>query len=559
MVARLNVITVFFLGLFILLVCKLFIWQVVKGDSLAKQAQNQYKTETITAAPRGSILSSDGSVLAGRREAWLLYASIPALKQSPLEIAQKIAPILEEEPDSIKNLLSRKGSVWIPIKHKIATEVKNNIEAMGINGLGFDFEEDRYYPEASAAAQLLGFVGKNSEGEDVGYFGLEGYYNLPLSGKSGYVMADKDARGAPILMGNFKEISALSGVNLVTNIDKTIQIILERKLKEGIEKYGAAGGSVIIADPKTGAVLGMASLPSFDPEKYNEYNDTLFKNPLISDSFEPGSIFKVIIMAAALDAGVVRPDSVCDICDQAFKVDKYFIETWNNKYHPDSTMTEVIVNSDNVGMVFVGQKLGSELLYDYLDKFGIGRSTGIDLQGEVSPPLRIKSTWNVVDLATATFGQGVAVTGVQMIRAVSAIANKGKIPSLSVVNTLKGEGWEEKIDPRGQQVISPKAASEITEMMVAAAKSGESKWTYLKGFSVAGKTGTAQIPISGHYDTKNTIASYIGFSPAENPKFIMLVTLNTPQSSEWASETAAPLWYSIAKDLFSYFNIQPEN
>jgi len=199
-------------------------------------------------------------------------------------------------------------------------------------------------------------------------------------------------------------------------------------------------------------------------------------------------------------------------------------------------------------MIFVGQKLGADTLYDYLKRFGFGGPTGIDLQGEAVPALRPKGSWNIVDLATASFGQGVAITDAQLIRAVSAIANGGQLPRLEVV----------KAQPKFQPVISPETAAKVTAMMVEAAKNGEAKWTNTKGFSVAGKTGTAQIPIAGHYDTLNTIASFIGFSPANNPKFIMLVTLNTPQSSPWASETAAPLWYSVAKDLFPYFNIQPE-
>lgn len=559
MFRRLNFVYLFFLVFLIVLSVKLFDWQVIKGENLARQAKNQYTVGKVVSAPRGSILASDGSILSGRRESWLLWASLPSLKENTTSVAKKLSPILLEDEADIKDILSKSGATWVPIKHKVATEIKNNIEALGIPGLGFDPEEDRSYPEASAAAHLLGFVGKDTDGGDIGYFGLEGFYNLSLSGKSGYTSADNDAQGSPILLGNFKNTLALEGVDLVTNIDKVVQLVLEKRLKEGVEKYGASGGTVIVADPKTGAILGMSAYPSFEPSKYFDYGDTFFKNPVISDTFEPGSVFKVIVMASALDAGVVTPETRCDICSGPLKVDKYLIETWDRKYHPDSTMTDVIVLSDNVGMSFVGQKLGADAFYDYLDKFGIGKTTGIDLQGEVSIPLRAKGSWNIVDLATASFGQGVAVTGIELVRAVSAIANEGKLPTPQVVGFLKGKTWQEKIKPKIVQIISPQAALEMTAMMVEAAKNGESKWTNTKGFSVAGKTGTAQIPIAGHYDTKNTIASFVGFSPSQDPKFIMLVTLNKPSSSQWASETAAPLWYSIAKDLFPYFGIQPEN
>ncbi len=569
MAKRINFVVVFFLLCFLALISKLFIWQVIKGSDLSNSAKGQYQVGQVMEAPRGNILAADGSSLAARRDAWLLFAEPPNLKEKPDKIAEKLALLLSIDPtnkdevfnkfQALNTLLSKKGSLWIPLEHKLSSEVKGNIEALGFSGLGFEKEEDRYYPEASVAAQLLGFVGKNEEGGNVGYFGLEGYYDLTLTGKKGYRKGDKDAKGFPILLGNFKESSALKGVDLVTTIDKTIQLTIEKKLEEGIEKYGAKGGSVVVMDPKSGRVLGMASYPSFDPKKYNEYSDALFKNPVISDTFEPGSIFKVLIMASALDAKAVRPDTVCDICSGSLKVDKYEIETWDNKYYPDSTMTDVIVHSDNVGMTFVGGKLGADTLYDYLNKFGIGKETGIDLQGEVALPLRKKGTWNIVDLATASFGQGVAVTSIEMIRAVSAVANGGMMPTPYVVSALKGEGWQEEIKPKLERVILESSAEEMTAMLVNAAKNGEAKWTSLRGFSVAGKTGTAQIPIAGHYDPKSTNASFIGFSPAQNPKFIMLVTLNKPESSQWASETAAPLWYSIAKDLFLYFGIQPEN
>ncbi len=263
-------------------------------------------------------------------------------------------------------------------------------------------------------------------------------------------------------------------------------------------------------------------------------------------------------MASALDAGVIEPDTKCDICGGPVRIDKYTIETWNNEYRPDSIMTDVIVNSDNVGMVYVGQKLGREHMYDYLNSFGIGNSTGIDLQGEMSPSLRKKDEWGQIDLATASFGQGIAVTPIQMIRAVCAIANKGILLTPQVVDKIVGEGWEEDVKPViGKRVISEKVASQITAMMVEAAQKGESKWTNTKGFRVAGKTGTAQIPIAGHYDEDKTIASFIGFAPFDNPKFVMLITLHEPKSSQWASETAAPLWYSIAKNLFVHYGIQP--
>jgi cell division protein FtsI/penicillin-binding protein 2 len=563
---KIRIISLLFILLFLALAVRLIYWQVVEGRDLADAARSQYNTSTVTAAPRGSILASDGTPWVARVSAWNIWANPHELVSPASEVASKIAPLFtggtdrdatEEEWKRLVPLLE-KDSSYVSLKQKVNDEVKKNVEALGIFGIGYDAVEASYYPEASAAAQLLGFVGKDDSGSDTGYFGLEGYYNLPLSGKPGFLGGEKDAKGLPILLSGKAEISAISGVDLLTSIDKRVQLVVENELAKGIEKYGAAGGSVTIMDPKTGKVLAMASLPSFDPTDYASGNDSLFKNPVISDTFEPGSILKVVVMAAGLDAGAVQPDTECDICFGPLKVDKYLIKTWNDQYHPGISMTDVIVESDNVGMSFVGQKLSADKLYDYLSRFGIGQKTGIDLQGEVAPKLREKGTWNVVDLATASFGQGVAVTGIEMVRAVSAIANGGYLVTPRVVDSINGEGWGQKVESDTPvRIISEKAAAEVTQMMVEAADRGEAKWCKIPGFSVAGKTGTAQIPVAGHYDPTNANHSFVGFAPADNPKFVMLVTLRSPQSSPWAAETAAPLWYSIAGQLFPYFGIAP--
>lgn len=568
MLPKIRILSVIFIVLFAILIARLFYWQVVEGSELSDEAKNQYNSSQVVSAPRGNIIADDGSYWVVRMQVWQMWANPRQLNETPSEIANKLAPFfvtdtsdktsLLSETLKLENLLSKSGVSWVALEQKVSDDVKRNIEALKIQGIGFNPQEDSYYPEASSAAQLLGFVGKDGTGSDIGYFGLEGYYDLPLSGKPGFVGGQKDALGSPILTGDTAQVTAVPGVDLKTNIDKRIQTLIEAKLSDGIQKYGAAGGSVTIMDPVTGDIMAMASLPSFDPASYSAYSDSLFKNPVISDTFEPGSIFKPLIMAAGIDSGVVTPDTECDICGGPLQVDNYLIRTWNNKYTPNLSMTNVIVNSDNVGMSFVGQKIGADTLYDYLTKFGIGQKTGIDLQGEAAPKLRQKGTWNDVDLATASFGQGVAVTGIEMVRALSAIANGGYLVTPKVVASTQGDGWEEKTksDPP-VRIISQEAAQEVTQMMVDAANNGEAKWCRIPGFDVAGKTGTAQIPVAGHYDSTNTNHSFIGFAPADHPKFVMLVTLKSPTSSPWAAETAAPLWYSIAKNLFPYLGITP--
>ena len=558
---------------FLVLIVRLFFWQIIKGKDLSKEARIQYQKEIVVTAPRGNILANDGSILAARDDAYLVYAYLPKVKDDYSKIADQLAPLfidkgpgeeeynekLLDEANRIKSILNRENTSWIPLKHKVTPNVKNTIEALHLSGIGFELEETRAYPEASTAANLLGFVGKDAQGRDKGYFGIEGNYDLTLSGKPGYLSRESDASGIPILLGETRETLAIEGVDLLTNIDKAIQLIVEKGLKEGIERYGASAGTVIVMNPASGGIVASASYPSYDPKNYTDYSDEVFKDPAISAGFEPGSVFKVVIMASALDAGVVEKDTKCDICGGPLKVDKYVIETWDKKYRPDSNMVDAIVHSDNVGMVFVAQKLGADRLFEYLNRFGIGKTTGIDLQGEFTPMLREKGTWNIVDVSTAGFGQGVAVTPIQLLRSVSAIANGGVMVTPKVIQKIIGDDWEQEIKvPSPKRVISKEASREVTLMMVEAAKKGEAKWTHLRGYRVAGKTGTAQIPIAGHYDKEKTIASFVGFAPYDDPKFVMLVTLREPSSSPWASETAAPLWYSIAKELFYYFGIQPE-
>ncbi len=569
MVQRIKVISIAFLLSTVAIIVRLFYWQIVKGGSLSAMASGQYQNLTSEDAFRGSILASDSSPLVASVDSWRLYVQKNEIKDSTAKIATLIAPItvdkdstdsarLEKETIRIEDALNTSAN-WVPLKQSINRQTKKQIEDLKLEGVGFEQHEARYYPEGSSAAQLLGFVGKDKYGQDLGYFGLEGFYDLPLKGKPGVLKRDADALGSPILSGRSVETQAVEGVNLITHIDKTIQLDVESRLAEGISKYGAKEATVIMMDPKDGGVMAMASYPSYDPAKYFTFDGFLYQNPSISDSFEPGSIFKPLVVAAGIDAGVISADSTCDICAAPYKVDEYEIETWNNEYFANESMTDVIVHSDNVGMTFIGQKLGTKRLIDYIHKYGFGQKTGIDLQGEENPPLRKGDNWSDIDAATATFGQGIAVTPIQVLRGVAAIANGGYLVNPHIVDKVTQSGWSQDLNKNSAtQIISKKAANDVKEMMVQAVSRGEAKWAAPKGFKIAGKTGTAQIPVAGHYDPTKTIASFVGFAPADNPRFVMLVTLKEPQSSEWGAETAAPLWFHIAEDVFPYLGIQPD-
>ncbi|MBI4037621.1 penicillin-binding protein 2 [Candidatus Curtissbacteria bacterium] len=562
------------------IIARLFYWQFV-----AKLTSNidEFELNSEIPASRGEIYTKDNFPIVTNQEAFLLYAKPAEINRSPKDIAKSIGSHLisekystpgasltdadlktkeeeiKEKEEELESKLGNKSLLWVQLARKIPKETKEKIEEQKIKGFGFERDEKRLYPEASMAAQVLGFVGFDKFGRDTGYFGLEGFWDLTLKGKPGSLGGEKDPLGLPILVGAYKRIEPKKGGELYLSIDRSIQYIVEKSLTKAVDKYGAKDGSVIIEDPKTGQILAMATYPTYNPALRQEFEEKVYKNPVVADTFEPGSIFKPIVMASALDLGFVEPQTQCTYCDGPKKIANYDISTWNKKYFPNSTMTEVIQHSDNVGMTFVSEKLGVDKFLAYITKFGFGKVSGIDLQEEASGVLKQKAEWRDIDLATASFGQGIAVTPIQIVQAISAIANEGKLISPRVTLKIKDENGEKLLRPKEEkQIISPKTATQITEMMVNAVEKGEAKVFAPKGYRIAGKTGTAQIPVAGRYDPDKTIASFVGFAPANNPRFVMMVRFTEPSSSPFGAETAAPTFFEIAKEIFNIWGIPPE-
>lgn len=546
-----------FILFFILIILRLGYWQIVRADELSAMGQEQYGSVISLTPQRGQIESSDGFPIAADKLDFLVFAD-PKEVEKVDQTATLLSPILKIPQASLSGELSLNG-LWVPIKSQVNADTKKTIENLDLPGIGFEEQTVRFYPEASMAATLLGFVGKDENGNDKGYFGLEGYYDRQLAGKQGIAVEIHDAYGRPILTNMNASVNKVDGRTLVLHVDRTVQFMLDQDLKESIAEYGASGGTGAIMDPKTGAILALSSFPSFDPSNYQEFSDNDYLNPFITSTYEPGSTFKPLIMSAALDSGVVTPDTKCSICTGPVPIGGYYIHTWDDVYHPDSTMTQVIQNSDNTGMVFVGEKLGLTRMLSYLNKFGIGQMSGIDLQGEEAPNLPALDKWYPIDAATAAFGQGIAVTPIELLDAVSAIANGGKRMQPQVVSQIiTPDGQTITIPPKVvDQPISPQTAQVMTEIMVNAVDKGEASFARIKGYRIAGKTGTASIPVSGHYDPTQTIASFVGFAPADNPKFTMLIIINRPTASIWGSETAAPVFFRVAKNLLEYYGIPP--
>jgi cell division protein FtsI/penicillin-binding protein 2 len=541
---------------FFFIEAKLFYWQIIKRKDLTALANTQYQARREVFAERGIIRTSDNYPLVLNKDIYLLYANPSELQINKFELKEKIFNITQKEILNI-DLLDNKKLYWAVLLNNINEEQKLLIENLKIPGLGFEKKEKRFYPEASMSAQLLGFVGIDQEEKEKGFYGLEGYYEKELRGKSGMIYYEQDALGRKISNGASEEEKTIPGRSVVLNIDRVIQYYSEKYLAEGIKTTGASSGWVLIINPNNGAVLSMASYPSYDPQTYYNFDQEYFRNPIISSVFEPGSIFKVIAMATALESKSIVPEETCTKCSGPRKISDYTINTWNEKYYPGSSMTDIIVHSDNVGMVYVSEKTGLDTFYKYLVNFGFGDLTGIDLQGEIASPLRPKENWYDIDLATASFGQGIAVTPIQIISAIGAIANGGDLYQPQVVKSLIENEKEIKVLPiKKRKVISLQTANLVKEMMIQMVEKNNTNKLKTFNTQVAGKSGTAQVPVRGTYDENKTITSFVGFAPAQNPQFLMLVTLKEPKSSIWAEATAAPVWFNIAKEIVRLWNLE---
>lgn len=542
----------FFLLCFILIILKLFYIQVI--------ASNYYSADYVTTEKilpqRGKILDRNGDPLAINQTSYLVYVE-PHNVKNKSEVIQKLDEFLKIGEATLTARIDDTKK-WVSIRGNVSEETQEKIKNLKLAGVGFQEESKRFYPEASLAAHLVGFLGKTEKGESTGYFGVEGYYDKDLAGLPGVLKSERDLFGRPIFVGTQDRVEAENGRDFKLTIDKTVQHMIKEKLKEGVEKFEAKEGCVIAADPKTMEIIGLACLPDFDPEHYYDFTEQDFKNWALSSVYEPGSTWKPLMVAAAIEEKAYKPDDLFDEkCEK--EVSNYTIKNWDNKCEGKITITRILEKSSNIGMVYTGEKIGQEKLYDYLQKYGVGSYTDVDLQGEVPGILRPKSDLQAIDYATATFGQGIAVTPIQLVRAFASIINGGYLLRPYVVREVIEGDYSLNREPSViRRVVSERTSAIMRKMLVSVVDNAEAKWNKPKGYKFGGKTGTAQVALQGGgYDSSKTIASFIGFAPAEDPRFVMLVVLREPGVSSWGSETAAPIFFNIAKELLIYYNIPP--
>lgn len=548
---KIKLIFLLFIAFYLCIIVRLFFLQVIYSPS----NKSEYLKTNKLYPTRGRIYDQKNQTLVLNQNSYRLHIE-PKKVDDKEKLLHLLSESLEMEEASISAKLDM-SKYWVAIEGGLTQEQKDKIDKLNLKGIGFDYQTKRFYPEASLSAHILGFLGKDNQNEDVGYLGLEGFYNRDLRGLPGFVETERDILGRPIFIGVQQRVEAEDGRDLILTIDKNVQEISKKNLLEGLEKYQAKKGCVITADPKTMAILSLVCLPDYDLEKYYLFNENFYKNLAISDLYEPGSVFKPLIVAAALEEKKIKPNDTYDETGQ-IAVGEYNIKTWNDKYEGKISMTRILEKSSNVGMVYIGKKLGNNNIYNYLEKYGFGQNTGIDLEGEAGGYLKPQKNWYPIDYSTVTFGQGIAITPIQMIRAFASIINGGYLMKPYLVQKIISENKVTEIKPKVEKrIISQMTSDIIKKMLVSTIENAEAKWDRPKGYSIGGKTGTAQVPIKGFYDASKTIASFIGFAPAADPKFLIFVVLYEPKTSQWGSETAAPLFFEIAKQLIVYYNISP--
>ena len=567
------IIIVFLAGSGIL--ARLFSLQILQHDYYIKRAEGQHGFYKTLYPQRGEIFMQDLSV--SRRNGEDAYCSLAINKdfEEIYIIPQKIQKLSTKDQEKLANELSlllnldkeiilqrinKKDDPYEPLVNKADPEVVDKIKSLNIEGLETSLKEWRYYPNNELASHLIGFVGMTEDG-NVGQYGLEGYYENELKGKTGLLEGEKDTSGygIPFLSHNLEP--AEDGSKIILTIDQNIQFKAEKELSQVIEKYQAESGSIIIMNPKSGAILAMANFPSFNPNEYNKVEDIRsFLNPSIQELYEPGSVFKPITMAMGLDTGKVNHNTIYE--DKGMiNVGGSIIGNVDGKTYGKQTMTQVLEKSLNTGAYFVQEQVGRESFQDYIQKFNLNKLTGIDLVGEVNGNISNAFTRYDIDLATISFGQGIAITPIELVTAIGTIANEGKIMRPFVVDKIiYSDGTEKKTESevRGD-VISAEAARELTQMMVNVTENGSGRLAQVDNYNIAVKTGTAQIPDfeEGGY-IEDVIHSFIGFAPAFNPEFVILIKLDKPHGLRFAASTCGPIFKEISEYLFNYLEISPQ-
>jgi len=550
--------------LFFLILLRLFQIQVLENDSYKALAQGQHEFFTKTLPKRGEIFIKDlyskrFYPLAVNKEMSLVYA-VPKNIEDKDDVARKLSKILGLKEEDIFNIINKKDDPYEVIKNKVSDDVAEKIRNEKIFGIEISPEIVRYYPGENLASNVVGFLGYRGT-ERVGQYGIEGYYDDKLKGTMGFLEIEKDAKGNWISFGLKSSQAPKDGDDIILTIDQTVQYLAEKKLKDAINKYGAIKGDLIIMNPKTGAILALAQYPNYNPNEYYIEEDMgIYLNSSIHGVYEPGSVQKPITMAIGIDLGKIGPNTTYE--DEGFsKIDIWTIRNSDGKANGKQTMTQVLEKSLNTGTIFVASQINKDDYYKYLKNFGIDELTGVEISGEAKGDLSNLRKRSDINYATASYGQGISITPLAMLNAISVFANDGKLMKPHIVSEfIHADGSSDVVEPEViRQVVTPKTANLIAAMMVSVIKNGHAQQAKVKGYSFAGKTGTAQIPNKeeGGYEKEKTIHTFVGFGPMPDPKFSILIKLDEPTNAPFSADTTAPIFKDLSQELINYYNIPP--
>lgn len=498
---------------------------------------------------RGNIYDCNGYLLSVAHTYSTIEAA-PNIVTDTEMVADRLAPLLGVPSEKILAQLQQ-DTTYVPLKRRVRWEVARQILDWELGGVHVEPWPGRIYPHGSMAACVLGFVTDSGEA----FYGVEGKYHELLAGKSGFRVAARDELGSL----SYKVRAARDGADLILTLDRNVQYIVEEALAKAVKANTAKKGTAIVMDPQTGEILAMAVLPTFDPNIRDVTDFSVFKNSAISEHYEPGSVFKIVSIASGLDAGVISPVSTYYDAGEIV-VGGEVIRNSDNAGHGETSIPDLIAYSLNVGAAHVSTKLGAFKFYEYVRRFGFNEKTGVDLDGEVAGQVRFPGDreWHESDLGTNSFGQGLAVTPLQMLCAVSAVANRGVLMRPYIVSRIvDGDMVTNTLPEAVRQVVSAETAAQVTEMLVYAVDSVLTT-AAVPGYEIAGKSGTSQVPTLSGYDPEETIASFAGYAPAVDPRFAILVVLDRPQREHWGLTAAAPAFREIALQLLSLFAVPPD-
>jgi cell division protein FtsI (penicillin-binding protein 3) len=553
---RLYTLVGIFALILLALLARLFDLQILQHHFLSGLAERQHQKTMELHGKRGTIYDRRLRELALSVQRESIYLNPSEVSTNPEAVTQ-LAHISGLNDALIwEKLQSDRQFVWL--KRRVPPEDVAALRALRIKGVGFVTESQRFYPKHTLAGQVIGFVGT----DETGLEGLEHVYDSMLAGEAVRVMLDRDARGRSISLQSDALQPPPRGQDLVLTLDERIQFVAERELHEHIARLGARGGVVVVLQPSTGEILALANEPAFDPNRFREATPQLWRERAIIDAFEPGSTVKAIVAAGALEERLVRPDDMFFGEQGSIQVASLTIR--DHEKFGWLTFREVIEKSSNVGAIKVAQRLGKERLFNYLTRFGFGSRTGVDFPGEALGLLRPPQQWSEVSLASLSIGQELAVTPLQLASAFSALANGGTLMRPYLVKAMfhDGQTVQETAPVPVRRIISESTARQVTNLLQGVVTRGTGKAAAVEGYTVAGKTGTAQKfdTALGKYSPQKYVASFVGYLPAEQPRATILVSIDEPQVAlAWGGVAAAPLFSAIAQQAMRYLHVPPDN